>query len=257
MFRLFGKKTPECPVDEETRIWIEQGMVWLCNEFGIVYVRNKRILVMSDEDFPVHYDGSTKSAYETLKIVADQMDINFDDILLHFYSEGIPGQRTGMLENGIEIDPEAHNDSSSGRYHGIFSDGKYHISLEEKNLHDPLRMVATLAHELAHVKLLGEYRMDENSEHYTELATIIFGVGIFNANTAFRLQREERHWQYQQLGYLTQIQWGYALAVYASLRAENGKTWTKYLNDTVLGNFKRGIDYIQHNREKLHFADFL
>lgn len=79
--------------------------------------------------------------------------------------------------------PEEGEELSTGRYIED-DDGYIEILVEEKQLENPLSLIATLAHEMAHYKLLGEGRTGENDEVLTELTVLIFGLGIFNANTS-------------------------------------------------------------------------
>jgi len=81
-------------------------------------------------------------------------------------------------------------------------------------------MVAVLAHEIAHIKLPGENRMEENDERITDLTTIFFGLGIFNANAAFQTFADSKYYGWSQSGYLTQMEWGYALSLFAFVREE-------------------------------------
>jgi hypothetical protein len=71
--------------------------------------------------------------------------------------------------------------------------------------------VATIAHELGHVILLGRGLMSpKTSDHepMTDLLSVFLGLGIFNANSAnrFKHYQDERRsgWSMQRLGYLTE-----------------------------------------------------
>lgn len=94
-------------------------------------------------------------------------------------------------------------------------------------------MVATLAHEIAHIKLLGEERMEINNEPLTDLTTIIFGLGIFNANIAFRTFKDFNSKGWSSQGYLSQKQWGYALALFAYIRGQISPEWIKHLTPNI------------------------
>ena len=62
------------------------------------------------------------------------------------------------------------------------------LAIRRRQLRHPVALAATLAHELAHARLLGERRIDpgrSDGEQLTDLATIFFGTGIFTANAAF------------------------------------------------------------------------
>jgi hypothetical protein len=105
-------------------------------------------------------------------------------------------------------------------------------------------MVATLAHELAHIKLFGEGRLTENDEQLTELTTIIFGLGIFNANASFTTFRDFRSQGWQKQGYLTQMDWGYALALFARLRQQTDPAWAEHLCKNVRSDFLKSQLYL-------------
>ena len=101
------------------------------------------------------------------------------------------------------------------------------IRINSKILNDPLALVATLAHEVAHDRLLGEKRLTGNEpdhEPLTDLTMVFFGLGIFPANTAFRTAAWKEGvmqvWQMSTQGYLKDDVFGYALGLRAWLRGE-------------------------------------
>lgn len=247
MFSIFKKKKPVCPVDDDNRRWIEGSLRWLAEEFDSTCILQKKVFFPHHEFFPIIYNGNMQNFQDTLEIVARQMDIDPAIIKLDIYSEGDAEIDTGSpWGNKIYITQSDHG-HTSGLYHGLDENGQFNIRIELKNLDDPEGMVATMAHELAHVKLLGEGRIEENNEYLTDLATIIFGFGVFNANTAFRFHGSFDKWQYMSLGYLTQIEWGYALAVFTMMRMEPKPGWAMHLNATVKAKFEMGVKFISEN----------
>jgi hypothetical protein len=248
MFGLSKKdKKPPCPIPQERREWLEYAFNWLVSAFGEEAIVNRRVLIPHHTDFPIRYNGSHESAFETVRIIAGQMEIDPTDIELFFYQDGIREISAGDLGSTIFTTGEGKGgvNSSSGRYMGRQDDGKFHIALQEKNLREPEYMVATLAHELSHIKLLGEERLLENDEQVTDLNTIIFGLGIFNANAAFASYQDFRSHGWRKLGYLTQMDWGYALALFVQLRGENDPDWTKYLCKNVKSDFAKSYRYLE------------
>src|SRR5690348_13506176 len=71
-----------CPVDEPTRIYLEQSFLTLLNIFGEEETLNRVVLTPERKHFPVRYDGSERAAFETLKIVAQQMEVPVERITL-------------------------------------------------------------------------------------------------------------------------------------------------------------------------------
>lgn len=142
--------------------------------------------------------------------------------------------------------------------------GKYRIWVEVKNLHDPLAIVATLAHELCHVHLLGHGRLSEDEEDHeplTDLLTVFLGVGVFTANAVIR----EVNWQHGNVsgwsmsrqGYLGMTHFGYAFAKFARSRGENGRDWASELRLDVRSAFKQSMRFLsdQESSSSLSVGD--
>lgn len=225
-----------CPVDEEKRIWIEESSLFLLDLFGEENTRKRTVLLPDYKHFPIKYDGSEETAFKTLEIVARQMEVPVEKIRLDFYDEN----------------PKAVTEGNpGGMYWGKSENGNFEISLVTKLLNEPEAMVATMAHEIAHIKLLGEDRLQENDEPLTDLATIFFGLGVFGANTAFQTSRNSRYFMWSTSGYLTQMEWGYALALFALVRNEPEPGWANFLCTNVKADFKQGQNFIANNRDKI------
>jgi|GEM_PF-451245 len=250
---FFKKNNNEPSVDEKNRQWLEEYFLWLIHSFGKEYITNKKILIPDNKHFPVYYNEDLKSASETLNILAIQMDLDPSEINLHIYKEGQSEIDTGSpLGQRIFLQNIKGEKYSGGVYFGKQEDGRYLIGLEEKKLKDPLSMIATLAHELSHIKLLGEKRIEKNNECLTDLTTVIFGLGFISANSAFRSLSGFDFWGWNRSGYLSQRQWGYALALYAHLREEENPAWIKFLSPNVKGAFNQSITFIQNNPELIY-----
>lgn len=230
--RVFDKSS--CPVDDDRRIWIEKSFQKLVDFFGEENILQRKVLVGEKYDFPIKFDGSERAALETMSIVARQMEVAANEISLDHYDETL--QR---ITEGTPV----------GLYMGLGATGKYEISIARQLLGNAESMIAILAHEIAHIKLLGENRIEENDEPLTDLTTVIFGLGVFNANEAFRISNDIREYGWSQTGYLTQMDWGYALALFAYIRKEKQPAWTEYLCINVKADFYQGLDFIDRNKD--------
>ena len=73
-----------CPIPEDNRVWLENSFLLLLNMFGKEETQNRKLLVPHHSDFPVKYTGDEPSAFDTLRIIAKQMEISYDDIHLDF-----------------------------------------------------------------------------------------------------------------------------------------------------------------------------
>ncbi|GAB2842849.1 hypothetical protein [Ferruginibacter profundus] len=253
---MFGfskiKRPNTCPISEDNRIWLEKSFLLLLEFFGKAETQQRKILIPHHSCFPIKYNGNEKTAFDTLKIVASQMEVPIDEIQLDFYDENVKEISTGSpFGQGMFLKSEKDNKDSAGLYWGKNESGKYDISLVRSKLKQPENMVATLAHEIAHIKLLGENRIDKNDEKLTDLTTVFFGLGIFNANAAFQTYRGIDYSGWRKMGYLTQMEWGYAHSLLAYIRGEKSPDWINHLTLNIKGDFIQGQNFIEANPQKI------
>lgn len=231
-----------CPVDDDTREWIEESFRWLLEELGFDVLRSVQVILPTEDFFPETFDGSRSSIRTMLNRVCGYMDIDpsliavsFDKAEEHIHPLAADGEK---------------REHALGTYR-MGRNGKYQISLEETQAANPEQLVATIAHELGHVILLGEDRLDpEHPDHesLTDLVTVFYGLGVFNANASVIFEQwtnsQYQGWQIGRSGYLTEEIFGYALALFARLRGETNPSWATYLNTNVRSYFKSSIKYI-------------
>lgn len=250
-YELFNNKFPNrCPVSHDNRIWLERSFSFLLDIFHKEKIRQREILIPGYANFPIQYTGDDETALGILKIVAEKMEVEFNKIRLNLYDGGIHAMSSGgKRDKRIFLNSNDRYKTSAGLYRGRQADNKYHIGLERKKLAQPEIMVATLAHELAHIKLLGENKMKVNDEKLTDLTTVVFGLGIFNANAAFQTIRTSEASGWRKMGYLTQMEWGYALSLLAYIRNEKAPGWMEYLTGNVKEDFKQGERFIENNKD--------
>jgi hypothetical protein len=258
MFGLFSKKQkPECPIDPEMRLWMENAFLYLATQFGHDNIATKPMLQPTPEHFPFQFDSSKESLINTAEIVARQMEIDINEINLETFEQNI--QEFGS-DFGHRIWTEVDNDSDNTLAAGLYFDkndqGKYDILIEQKNLSDPESLVATLAHEFAHIKLLGEKRLDFNDESLTDLTPVVFGLGIFNANSSFKEHKSFDSYGHNSLGYLNQREWGYALALYSHFRQEENPEWIKFLTPNLKSDYKKSVEFIFTNLDKVFIEEY-
>ena len=241
-------KRDDCPVSERSRLWLENAFLLLLIFFGKENTQQRPVLTPHHSDFPIQYGGTEETAFDTMKIVAAQMEVPFDSIQLAFYDDEMREVSTGSPFGGkIYLGALKEDQIASGVYLGQTEDGKYELWLNRKNLSEPESLVATLAHEIAHIKLLGENRIKENNEPLTDLTMVIFGLGIFGANVAFKTTQTFESYGWSSGGYLSQMEWGYALALFAHLRQEQSPKWINHLTTNVKSDFLLGQQFILAN----------
>jgi hypothetical protein len=234
---------PRCPVKTQEKVWIEERMEWLCQEFSYERMAHATVVLPTKEFFPDAYDGSEVALRKLLDRVCGYMDIDPQRIEMRLYSE----HRRDKLAPGIYVANEGDGTA------GLYQKGARHIvSLEVSDRRDPISLLATIAHELCHARLIGEGRISrdvEDHEPLTDLATVFFGLGVFNANSVVRESRWAdadgwSGWRMNRQGYLTEPMFGYALALFAWARNEANPPWQRHLRLNVRTVFKKGLGYL-------------
>ncbi|HEY6276233.1 MAG TPA: hypothetical protein VIX86_07860 [Streptosporangiaceae bacterium] len=246
---LFGH---ECPVEDRERDWIQDNLEWFRGQFGDGPL-SAPVILPTSEYFPPPYSGSDEDVRGAVRRVAGYMGVQaevgveFSDDLDH----GESLQR--LVPMGI-----SQVRGAAGEYTASAS-GSPVITIDRANTGAPARLLAVIAHELGHVRLLGEGRVPadrKDQEPLTDLLTIYLGMGIFSANAAFDFSRLPGYsgfqrvggWQAQQLGYLTEQMFGYGLACFASMRGEPDPGWARYLDTNPRVYLKHGLRYLSHSR---------
>ena len=233
------------PLDQESMEWIKEALDWIINEFKIE-PKSIPIIKPIKESFKINFDGSEKSSYDTVSFIASKMGLNPNKIKLSFYDESYK-----ELGNGIFTKAEENTYSSVGLYFGKNKDGKFEIALERSQLNQQENMVSTLAHEISHILLIGHKRITKNDEFLTDLVPIVFGFGIFSANSAFRFNQGNDRWSLSRQGYLNQEMWGYALAyAYNNKKESKLNEIEDYLSTSVAEYFNRSRIYLKNKKSK-------
>lgn len=234
---------PGVPLNEERRKSIDDAFLYLIELFGKDLLNNKPALTPADEIFPREINSLfdyTPLAHTIAKI----MDIDPKEIEIGFF-EGSKPVEPGSLDSGVT------NDSAAGLYYGKNEKGKYEVTLADNMINNLDKLIATIAHEFAHIKLLGEGRMDENSEELTDMLPLFYGFGVFNSSSVFSFKRDNQSWSTSSLGYLSQVDWAYLFALYLYVREEKEPEWFKYLSKTIVKDCRIAYIFILENPDKV------
>jgi len=241
MLGLFGKSVPrKCPIPDASQKWIETAFPLLVSLFGKEKIKHKKVLTPHYADFPIRYDGGTQPAWDTLQILASQMEVDPDSIMLDIYTDVTRSLTTGSAMDGGKFylgsyDDIDNADSPDLAYRGRAGDGKLHIPLEQSRLSYPEQLVTCIAHEIAYMRLMESPR-PEDSHQLADLTAMMFGLGVFNANASVHAVRK---------GYVLQQEWGYALALFARLREEKDPAWAKHLTPNIRSDFAKSRKWLE------------
>jgi hypothetical protein len=229
-----------CPCDPVAKAWVEERLQWLHDEFDDHAFNGRRLVLPTAEFFPDSYDGSKQAVRTLLDRVCGYMDVVPDLVALRFLSDA--GKIWLVNESGQYL-PQAA---------GTYEEGtrKFIIRIDKSGLDDPMGLVGTMAHELAHVRLLGESRISAeefDNELLTDLTVVLFRLGIFLANTPRNWDNQYKKWPGTDLNkpeYMTPPMFGYALAHLAWFRGEEKPAWTKYLHWNARPDSKQAVRFL-------------
>lgn len=110
---------------------------------------------------------------------------------------------------------------------GTFSTNRKEIIItyNPAGARDPVLLIATFAHELAHY-LISTFPDptpggEDKDEYATDVASVFLGFGIFAVNSCFHFSQstdwDSQGWETSRLGYFDEPEMVYALAIFASL----------------------------------------
>lgn len=240
---MFNWFRPHCPVDPTTRRWIERRWRWLTDEFGPDLMIDAPTVLPTAEFFPDRYDASPDAVRTLLDRACGYMHVSPDLIDLDYFSE--EGRPDFVDARGRAI----------GAIAGLFEDGhRVTIHLERSQFHDPMSLVGTIAHELAHVRTLGEGRCsaaEYDNEILTDLAVCFHGLGIFLANVPRHWPAHADTWPGTDVfkpEYMTTPMYGYALALRCHLREEATPKWKRHLCPGVRAEFTQALKFLQSSQ---------
>jgi hypothetical protein len=243
---MFGWFSHSCVVDPVTRRWIDERWRWLTNEFGDDLMVGSTTVLPTAEFFPDRYDRSESAVRALLDRVCHYMQVAPALVELDFYSNH--NQPLLVNEDGHPIG------GAAGTYRG--SDERFVIRLERSQFDRPMALVGTIAHELAHARLLGEGRLDRDAfdnELLTDLTVVFHGLGIFLANCPRHWRSDVSAWPDTDVPkpeYMTTPMYGYSLALRCRLREEADLRWKRHLVPGVRAEFKQALKFLEHEHRQ-------
>jgi len=246
---FFGKPKPTVTPDDKD--WVEEAFLWLEQQYGQEFLKKVQTIEPTKEFFPLDFKGTAENAEQLTKMICDYMQINDAKIELYYFSDKPLELTEGIVTERAKKGP--------GHALGMYSEksDKFSIGIELGVLKDPINLIATLAHELSHLILLGEGRLEENDEELTDLNTIAMGFGIFTANSTFKFEQwrgtSHQGWQASRQGYIPEQVSAYGLALLANYQRTEKLNWTQYLNSAIRKMFNKNMEYLRTTTDEIKF----
>jgi hypothetical protein len=237
MLRWFA---PKCPLDTLEKTWIEWRMRWLADQLGIDRLLQTRVLLPREQDFPFLCGPDRKHLRPLLDRLCRHMGVATDKV-------------------SLEVLEDQQMPGAAGLY---YRRKRSLISVARSQLTEPVRLLATLSHELAHEVLLGGGYLHagySDHEQITDLLTVFLGTGVFCANDTVRdssgYSGGWSWWSMSRSGYLPSRMYGYAFALFAFVRGEAKPAWAEHLRLDARAAFDAGLCYLHKTGDSLFHPD--
>lgn len=221
-------------------------MKWLIERIGWNALRSVDVITPNLQCFPETYSGTDEDIERIFTRVCGWMQVSLADVELALFQnrkdrpqfDDNRSQALGLFER--RTDPA----------------GRHTIWIDQAQAADPMHLVATIAHELAHCTLLGENWLtvqEADHEFVTDLLPVVRGLGIFLANATIRESSYSdayiHLWRASRQGYLPARMFGYALALFAWLRPEHKPDWGRHLRKDARGVFDQSLKFLQKTED--------
>ena len=243
MFGLFNNKKYQPTVTPEDKDWIEKNIIWFIEVFGIDRLNEQPFILPNSENFPYDNLKDIEQFQHLFEQLCGYWDVNPNEVEVKFYDDLKSKQWMTWIPQGAFDEP-------NGLYSKVYTKGTkfYCIELAKSNLDYPELLVTVIAHELAHVKLLGGNivnETDSDMEPLTDLATIFFGFGVFFANS---IETKNIYWV-SRSGYLPNQVVSYANALICYITEHDSNKYIEALNSNTKGLFKQDYDFLSNTQD--------
>ena len=207
---------PRNPLSQDEWDWLLATLKWLETEFPDRQAG--AIALPSADHFPVASTDPTERATQLFEHVRAKCALEHIAVNLIAVegqsgppvalSPAIAAQKWSSAAGTFQIDAEGTGSNVPT------------ITYAAEDMGDPITLIATFAHELAHLQLAYAPSCppggEECEEEATDFTAVWMGFGVFLAESAFVYSADNTQWGYRAQGYLNRIQLLTTMAVVAA-----------------------------------------
>jgi hypothetical protein len=203
--------SPKLPLSDDARQWVDDGFQRLGHMLGRSRMLDAPVLLPNGYYFPDRYDLTPATAELLFQRICGYMSVDRPKVELEIFPDETEELRDLLPFWNNPSDGCAglyYHDPAAGETISTETRHRHLVALCNSMLKDQFSLVATIAHELGHVILIGGGLLDPNTtpdhEPLTDLLTVFLGFGVFNANCAARFKQfqdsRRQGWSMQRLG---------------------------------------------------------
>lgn len=217
MFKLFKSKPLLSQPDIEFQV---ATFKWLLKNFGgDDFYQTTELVLPTKEYFPSKVDSPEGAASETFEAVKKHAGLENWQCRLQAQED----------DANPVVAPTLAIQNAPSSPHGTFQtteENEVLITYNPALATQPIQLVATFAHELAHYLTVTSKEEPPggwgNWEFATDIAATFLGFGVFMANSAFNFTQfsgtDSQGWKSNRSGYLSESEHIYALAIFNQLK---------------------------------------
>ena len=162
---MFWKKKIKSPVTTEDEEWLNSDLGWLKDVLSEPHFLEIKTVTPTKDFYNRDFTEIEDDAQFVLKRTKELMCIENDKIKLEFFDDSPVEMDDGSILT-TPADINGNWESAAGLYEK--KENNTIIYIEKQQLKNPISLIATIAHELSHVILLGEKIIKENDEYLTD-----------------------------------------------------------------------------------------
>lgn len=243
---------PKSFLEPELELWHVSAWKWLIGNLGgLSGIAQKTLVVPTGTYFPRTDAGGHDRVLHVFLCIKQLFGLGHEECRL-VRQEPTPDLRVGEV-----IALKREEAVAAGTFN--LTSGYATISYDPDLEKDAFKLVAVLAHELAHLLLKsfdGELPVGEQaSERITDLATVAMGFGVFGSNCAFGFEQYQdafsQGWRSSRLGYLDQREWAFALAIWINLVGIEARSVRPYLKSHIYTDLQSALRSLKRRPELL------